>query len=145
MIGISHHILGFSGIPVPFNCTIYPNRPFWVAHSFCDCIFHISNSLTDFAASDMGRLWNCGDLYINVADYSNFDRIHYPDQLIAWMKKWRQASGSDGRIYLTYGDVVERNGQKMLGFVRVFEEFVLINIPASTIIVILAFKFSQPG
>mmetsp|Transcript_5043 Transcript_5043/g.4275 ORF Transcript_5043/g.4275 Transcript_5043/m.4275 type:complete len:133 (+) Transcript_5043:3-401(+) len=33
-------------------------------------------SLINFGASDIGKLWNSGDVYVNIADNTNPDRIH---------------------------------------------------------------------
>ncbi|KAF4712383.1 hypothetical protein FOZ62_025642 [Perkinsus olseni] len=85
-------------------------------------------ALTDFIQSDMGRTWNCGELYINVADPTNYNVIKYQPQLVAWMKKWRQDSGNDAIIWLTYGDVTERDGQKMCAFVNTYEQFLIRSV-----------------
>ncbi|KAF4677481.1 hypothetical protein FOL47_001296 [Perkinsus chesapeaki] len=93
-------------------------------------------SLTDFIQSDRGRTWDYGELYINVADYSNYNFIADPDKLVNWMKKWRQASGNDEVIWMTYGDVVEKNGTKMVGFVDTFKNFLIQSVSAQDMSVI---------
>ncbi|EER20046.1 hypothetical protein Pmar_PMAR007307 [Perkinsus marinus ATCC 50983] len=80
-------------------------------------------SLTDFGASDMGKLWNTGDVYVNIADYTNYDRIHNPERLLPWMKGWRKQTGNTERIWLTYGDTEKSNGKRMADFVDTFEEY----------------------
>ncbi|KAF4750263.1 hypothetical protein FOZ62_012222 [Perkinsus olseni] len=87
-------------------------------------------SLTDFIQTDRGRTWDCGELYINVADASNYDKIVDQDKLVNWMKKWRQVSGNDEVIWMTYGDVVEQNGTKMVRFVKTFKDFLLRSVSA---------------
>ncbi|EER09816.1 hypothetical protein Pmar_PMAR018457 [Perkinsus marinus ATCC 50983] len=90
------------------------------------------DSLINFATSDMGRQWNCGDLYINIADASNYNIIKDQTKLVSWMKKWRQETGNNGVIWLTYGDVVDKNGEKMVGFVTTFEQFLMRSVSAQT-------------
>ncbi|EER20045.1 hypothetical protein Pmar_PMAR007306 [Perkinsus marinus ATCC 50983] len=80
-------------------------------------------SLTDFGASDMGKLWNTGDVYVNIADYTNYDRIHNPERLLPWMKGWRKQTGNTERIWLTYGDTEKSNGKRMADFVDTFQEY----------------------
>ncbi|KAF4753216.1 hypothetical protein FOZ62_000162 [Perkinsus olseni] len=89
-------------------------------------------TLTNFAKSDMGRQWNCGDLYINIADASNYNFIKDQTKLVSWMKKWRQESGNNGVIWLTYGDVADKSGEKMVAFVTTFEQFLMRSVPAQT-------------
>ncbi|KAF4673477.1 hypothetical protein FOL47_010530 [Perkinsus chesapeaki] len=81
------------------------------------------SSLTDFGASDMGMLWNSGDVYVNIADYSNYDQIYDGDLLVAWMKEWRSVTGNTERIFLTYGDADKHYNQRMVDFVDTFERF----------------------
>ncbi|KAF4677482.1 hypothetical protein FOL47_001297 [Perkinsus chesapeaki] len=87
-------------------------------------------SLTDFIQTDRGRDWDCGELYINVADNTNYNFIVDQPQLVDWMKKWRQVSGNDNVIWMTYGDVVEQNGTKMVGFVKTFGDFLTQSVSA---------------
>lgn len=80
-------------------------------------------SLIDFAVSDMGRLWNSGDVYVNIADYSNYKKIDDEELLVAWMKQWRRSTGNTGRIFLTYGDASKHYNKRMIEFVNTFENF----------------------
>mmetsp|Transcript_17512 Transcript_17512/g.14888 ORF Transcript_17512/g.14888 Transcript_17512/m.14888 type:complete len:114 (-) Transcript_17512:226-567(-) len=48
------------------------------------------------------------------------------------MKKWRQESGNNGIIWLTYGDVVDKSGEKMVAFVNTFEQFLMRSVNAQT-------------
>ncbi|KAF4670555.1 hypothetical protein FOZ61_010146 [Perkinsus olseni] len=87
-------------------------------------------ALLNFLDHPMGRQWNCGDLYINVADASNHNKIKDEDKLVEWMKTWREQSGNNGTIWLTYGDVVEKDGPKMVGFVETFKHFLMRSVSA---------------
>ncbi|KAF4688961.1 hypothetical protein FOZ60_002210 [Perkinsus olseni] len=93
-------------------------------------------ALTDFIQTDRGRTWDYGELYINVADSTNYDLIVDQDKLVNWMKKWRQVSGNDEVIWMTYGDVVERNGTKMVEFVNTFKSFLTNSVSAQDMSVI---------
>ncbi|KAF4746404.1 hypothetical protein FOZ62_025879 [Perkinsus olseni] len=80
-------------------------------------------SLVDFGSSEMGKLWNSGDVYVNIADYSNYDQIANETLLVTWMKQWRKATGNTGRIFLTYGDAAKHYNERMVEFVSTFERF----------------------
>ena len=54
------------------------------------------------------RATTCGDVSINVADYSNPHRIYDSEALVPFIKNLRKA-GSEGVVYLTYGDVETKN------------------------------------
>ncbi|KAF4711999.1 hypothetical protein FOZ62_032268 [Perkinsus olseni] len=77
-------------------------------------------SLTEFGASDMAKLWNSGDVYVNIADDTNYDRIHDQEKLLPWMKDWRRRTGNTERIWLTYGDISRGSGSRMVKFVNTF-------------------------
>lgn len=79
-----------------------------------------NGQLLEFLGSSMGRQFACGDLYINVADYSSPSRIPDPDRLIAFIKAYRRVVGYDSIVYLTYGDVTERSGPAMMTFTATF-------------------------
>ncbi|KAF4673470.1 hypothetical protein FOL47_010522 [Perkinsus chesapeaki] len=80
-------------------------------------------SLINFGASDIGKLWNSGDVYVNIADNTNPDRIHDAEKLLPFMKEWRQRTGNDQRLWLTYGDVKTGKGSRMLEFVDTFQKY----------------------
>ncbi|KAF4673464.1 hypothetical protein FOL47_010516 [Perkinsus chesapeaki] len=87
-------------------------------------------SLINFGASDIGKLWNSGDVYVNIADNTNPDRIHDAEKLLPFMKEWRQRTGNDQRLWLTYGDTKTRNGSLMLQFLSTFEQYLEDHIMA---------------
>lgn len=93
-----------------------------------------NRDLLDFLESDTGMAWNCGDVYINVADYSNWKGIVEPDNLVKFARAFRQLPGAGSRVlWMTYGDVVERNGEKMVEFVATFEEWLRDYVGSSVI------------
>ena len=78
-------------------------------------------TLLDFLDSDTGREWACGDLSINVADYSNPDMIHDSHMLVSYIQEYRLRFRDMGTtVWITYGDVVEKSGSSMLTFTRTF-------------------------
>ncbi len=76
--------------------------------------------LLDFLRSSGGREYACGDIYINVADYSSPGRIPDQRRLVDFIKAYRTAVGFDSVVYLTYGDVTDRNGPAMITFTNTF-------------------------
>ncbi|EEQ97773.1 hypothetical protein Pmar_PMAR004512 [Perkinsus marinus ATCC 50983] len=84
----------------------------------------------------MGKLWNAGDVYVNVADVTNYDRIHNQDRLVPWMKQWREKTGNDQRIFLTYGDIEKHNGKRMIAFVDTFRKFLEDSVTSEDMAVI---------
>ncbi|KAF4724148.1 hypothetical protein FOZ63_032063 [Perkinsus olseni] len=93
-----------------------------------------NRDLLNFLESDTGLAWNCGDVYINIADYSNWRSIAEPENLLAFARAFRQLSGAGSRVlWMTYGDVVERNGVKMKEFVATFEQWLHDYVDSDTI------------
>jgi len=79
------------------------------------------SNIVSFLASDVGREWQCGDLAVNVADYTNPENIHNDSLLVPFIQSVRRDAGLvDSVIWLTYGDVVTANGTKMRVFVDTF-------------------------
>lgn len=88
------------------------------------------SSLLDFLDSELGRQWACGDLSINVADYSNADEIHDSGALVAFIQQYRlRVPNPDSIVWITYGDVVEKSTEKMLQFTNTFFKWAA-SIPA---------------
>lgn len=77
------------------------------------------SSLVSHLAGSNAHKNTCGDVFINVADYSNPDRIESSEVLVPFMKNLR-AAGNTGVIWLTYGDVTSRNGTACIRFVETF-------------------------
>ena len=78
-------------------------------------------SLLEFLDSSTGRSWACGDLSINVADYSNPDHIHDSNLLVSFIQSYRlKVRNPNAVVWLTYGDVVEKSGAKMSQFTSTF-------------------------
>lgn len=83
--------------------------------------FNNDSTLLEFLKSETGREWACGDLSINIADYSNPDQIHNSDALLIFIQQYRlQVRNMETVVWLTYGDVVEKSAQKMLQFTQTF-------------------------
>ena len=77
--------------------------------------------LLSWFSSPIGRQWACGDLYINVADYTNPAAIKGAQFIIPFIKKYRQSSGATQTVvWLTYGDTSYGNGTAMVQFVDTF-------------------------
>jgi hypothetical protein len=75
----------------------------------------------NFLSSDVGQEWQCGDLSINVGDYSAPTEIRDSQFLAPWIISYRQNTGNDEAVvWLTYGDVVSDNGALMVQFVSTF-------------------------
>ena len=74
----------------------------------------------NFLRSPEGRQYACGDIYINVADYSSPSLIPDERKLVDFIKAYRTTVGYDSIVYLTYGDVTERNGEAMMTFTNTF-------------------------
>ena len=89
--------------------------------------FRDNNSeLMQLLDSDVGRLYACGDLYLNVADYSSPDVIPNGESLIELIKEYRAKVGNPGAVvYLTYGDVTARDGAAMITFTKTFFDWVM--------------------
>jgi len=60
--------------------------------------------------NEKSRLFGCGDIYLNVADYSNPDHVKNSYNLYPFIHNIR-ATGNTGTVFLTYGDIdVNSNG-----------------------------------
>ena len=65
------------------------------------------------------RRLTCGDIFINVADYSSALQISDSNQLVPFILQARKA-GNLGVIWLTYGDVTEKDSAACKAFVNTF-------------------------
>ncbi len=66
-----------------------------------------SRELVDFFGSQDGRDWACGDVTINIGDYSAPRSIYYKDDIIPFIQAYRATSGNyESVVWLSYGDTV---------------------------------------
>ena len=80
-----------------------------------------NTELLDFLDSGIGREWACGDLTINIADFTNPFLIHDPAKLVYFIQEYRQRVRNVGAVvWLSYGDVVSKDGSKMIEFTNTF-------------------------
>jgi hypothetical protein len=88
------------------------------------------SSLLDFLTSALGREWACGDLTINVGDFTNPEKIHDSSYLVKFAQDYHsRVANADTVLWLSYGDVVSKNGSSMLEFTRTFFKWV-VSIPS---------------
>lgn len=79
------------------------------------------STLLEFLDSPIGRDWACGDLTINIADFSNADQIHESGKLVNFIQQYRlRVRNVDAVLWLSYGDVVSKDGSKMIEFTNTF-------------------------
>jgi hypothetical protein len=77
--------------------------------------------LIDFLSSDVAKEWQCGDVYLNVADFSSAGEIVNPNDLTKFIVNLRTgAENSDGVVWIVYSDLVDGSPVKMLEFVDKF-------------------------
>jgi len=89
----------------------------WGTFSWNTSYFKRGNpELVDFLDSAPGREFNNGDLYLNVADYSCAKHMAGEANLVEYIKQYRERVNRDNVIYLTYGDVTEKDGEAMRDF-----------------------------
>ena len=91
-------------------------------YSWDSSYYRLGNpDLLNFLESPIGKEYACGDVYINIADYSSADNIPDPGRLSAFIKEFRTRIGNwDAVVFLTYGDVTSRDGAAMLEFTQTF-------------------------
>ena len=77
------------------------------------------SALIKHLSGSNARSTTCGDVYINVADYSNPHKIYHSDSLIPFIKNVRRV-GNQGVVYLTYGDVETKNSTACRMFIDTF-------------------------
>lgn len=84
-----------------------------------------NSALFDFLDSEPGRQWNCGDIYVNVGDYSSAGTIVTPSNLVEFALSFGQRARNHARIlYFTYGDVTAHDGDAMVQFTHTFFDWV---------------------
>ena len=76
---------------------------------------------SDFFASVDGKDWGCGDITINIGDYSAPDVIAYKQDIVPFIQRYRESSNNyESVVWLTYGDVVSGDGTLMERFIDTF-------------------------
>ena len=84
-----------------------------------------NSALLDFLDSEQGQQWNCGDIYVNIGDYSSAGSIIAPSNLVEFALSFRQRSRNHAAIlYFTYGDVTAHDGDAMVQFTHTFFDWV---------------------
>jgi hypothetical protein len=77
--------------------------------------------LSDFFATSDGRAWGCGDVTINIGDYTAPGVIAYSDDIIPFIRAYRASSENyESVVWLSYGDVVSGDGSLMEEFIDTF-------------------------
>lgn len=80
-----------------------------------------STELTDFFATQAGKDWACGDVTINIGDYTDATSIKYAADIVPFIERYRQTSKNvESVVWLSYGDVVSGDGSLMVQFVDTF-------------------------
>jgi hypothetical protein len=70
----------------------------------------ISPSWIFFVGHD-GQEWGCGNLTINVGDYSSKRSIHSKDSVVAFIRAYhKETLNHESVIWLSYGDTVTHDG-----------------------------------
>lgn len=81
--------------------------------------------LFEFLDTNTGRKWNCGNLYVNIGDYSSSDNIPSPSNLVQFAVSYRSRLRNEaGILFFTYGDVTETDGEAMIRFTETFFDWV---------------------
>ena len=81
-----------------------------------------SSDLVRYLNGPFAHSLTCGDVYVNVADYSSADSIPAADRIVPFIKNVR-ASGNSAIVWLTYGDVTQRNTTAVLTFINTFKRW----------------------
>ncbi|KAF4673803.1 hypothetical protein FOL47_010062 [Perkinsus chesapeaki] len=84
-------------------------------------------SFIDFFKTPQAKEYNCGDVYLNIADASNEGHLLSPERLADFLSQFREVSGNTATIYLFYAGGASGYNDTVwaLDFVRLFEEFTL--------------------
>ena len=80
------------------------------------------SSLLQFLSGELAHSVTCGEVYVNVADYSSADSIPAADRLVPFIKSVRSA-GNSAIVWMTYGDVTERNVTAVYAFINTFKRW----------------------
>ena len=80
-----------------------------------------ATELSDFFATEGGKQWGCGDLTINIGDYTAPEVIAYEADLIPFILRYRQSSNNyESVLWLSYGDTESGDGSFMITFIDTF-------------------------
>ena len=83
-----------------------------------------TTELSDFFATEGGKQWGCGDLTINIGDYTAPEVIAYEADLIPFILRYRASSKNyESVLWLSYGDTESGDGSFMLTFIDTFFEW----------------------
>jgi hypothetical protein len=88
------------------------------------------NLLMDVLSSDTGLFYTDGDVFLNVGDYSSYAQIPDTDKLIQLVINLHEFNPTS-IVWLTYGDVTEKDSVAVFGFVDTFFSWVS-SIPPET-------------
>ncbi|KAF4673806.1 hypothetical protein FOL47_010065 [Perkinsus chesapeaki] len=100
----------------------------------------------DFFKTPQAKEYNCGDVYLNIADASNEGHLLSPERLADFLSQFREVSGNTATIYLFYAGGAPGYNDTVwaLDFVRLFEEFTLNYIHPSLGPVGISFNVDLP-
>ena len=91
-----------------------------------------SKELSDFFATPAGKEWGCGDVTINIGDYTEVTFIAHAEDIVPFIQAYRAASENyESVVWLSYGDVESGDGGLMETFVDTFFRWASA-IPAET-------------
>jgi len=80
-----------------------------------------TTELSDFFGTEGGKEWGCGDLTINIGDYTAPEVIAYENDLISFIQRYRKSSQNyESIVWLSYGDTMSGDGNLMLQFIDTF-------------------------
>ena len=89
--------------------------------------------LSDFFATEGGKQWGCGDLTINIGDYTAPEVIAFEADLIPFILRYRKSSQNyESVLWLSYGDTESGDGSQMMIFIDTFFNWAR-GIPVDTI------------
>jgi hypothetical protein len=80
-----------------------------------------ARELSDFFSTEDGKEWGCGDITINIGDFSAPEVIAYKEDIVPFIHAYRESSGNyESVVWLSYGDVVSGDSSLMLRFIEIF-------------------------
>ena len=80
-----------------------------------------STELSKFFGNQAAKDWACGDLTINIGDFTEVTKIAYAQDLVPFIQRYRTASQNyESVVWLSYGDVKSADGNLMETFVDTF-------------------------
>jgi hypothetical protein len=80
-----------------------------------------ATELSSFFSTVDGKEWGCGDVTINIGDYTAPRVIAYENDIIPFILAYRRASMNyESVVWLSYGDVISGDGSLMDAFIDTF-------------------------